>query len=584
MRSNFFYKITFSHIMVVLFALFTVSLLALPRLESFYVSNLEDHLKVQGRLLAELVSVQYEPDIAPMQPLAERAAKESKTRVTIVSSAGVVLGDSENNPSQLENHRTRPEIRKAIDQGQIGVSRRYSTTLGYDMLYVAVPVSYEGKTMGAVRLAVTLDSIRQLQRHLAGVFFLSLLVAAIAGALAAVFISRRLYEPMAEITEAAQDMAAGNLSRRVYHFEDDDFGKLAVAFNSMASALASNINEISLVKNRLETVLDTTLNGILLVDTRGRIEFVNPAMINLLGLETKGEYTGMSLVEVVRSYDLVRLMEQVLATGDQHTREVILYNRSEIMIEALGVPVMTGGKGIRGALLVTRDITRIKRLEEVRKDFAANVSHELKTPISAISGFAETLVNEADSPDMVREFAGIIYNEAGRMERMVKNLMNISRLETGSVTLKREVINLVELVKETADLLAGRGAQFNLSIQGEARVSADHDLIMQVMTNLLDNAIKYSEAPAQIMVNLVTASDRVRVEVNDRGIGIPEHEIDRVYERFYRVDKARSRQTGGAGLGLSIVRHIIEAHGGTVGVKSINGQGSSFYFELPTTY
>ncbi|MGE5380485.1 MAG: ATP-binding protein [Methylocystaceae bacterium] len=584
MTRSFQSRINLSHIVVIIVALITFSLLALPRLENIYVSSLEDYLKDQGKVLAELVALQYEPEIEPMQPLAQRIAQESGTRITIISSGGVVLGDSQYEPAKMENHRTRPEIRKALDHGEIGVIRRYSRTLGYDMLYVAVPVHYQTQIIGAVRLAVKIDYIHELQRHLAGVFFLAVLVATIVGALAALLISRRLYYPLAEITNAAQDMAGGNLSRRVYHFEDDDFGKLADAFNSMAYSLNNNINEISLVNDRLKTVLDTTLNGLLLVDTNQRIEFVNPAMHELLGLDRDTSYNGQKLVEVVRSYDLVRLIEQVLASAEQFNREVTLYTRGETMVEAMGVPVITGGQNIKGALLVIRDITRIKRLEEVRKDFAANVSHELKTPIAAISGFAETLINEADRPDTVREFAGIIFNEAGRMDRMIKNLMNISRLETGAVTLKRERLDLAEVARETAELLTGRGTEFEFNVDGAAVVMADRDLLIQVFTNLFDNAIKYSEPPARISINIINNRDHVKVEVHDQGIGISESELSRVYERFYRVDKARSRQTGGAGLGLSIVRHIIEAHGGTVGVTSILGEGSTFYFELPTTF
>lgn len=581
MFKDFRYRLILSHMIAVLLALIIVALLGLPKLERFYAGELENRLRQEGLLLAEIVGSSYPFEPARMQALAKRAASDTGFRVTIISSGGVVLGDSSHDPQSLDNHRQRPEVRQALDNGEIGVAKRYSKTLQTSMLYVAVPVWKEGQSIGAVRLAVSMKALKSLKLSLAWILLLALIIAALIGLAVSIVMSRRLSEPLYEITEAVQDMAAGNLSRRVFCFQDDELGRLAQAFNSMAEALAANIEEISVVKNRLETALCNTVNGVLLIDSRGRVEFINPAFKEMIGLGEDENYVGENFVNVTRSYDFTRLIDMVRDKKQAVSLEISIYRRGEMTVEAQGVPVLSEGGVLKGVLVVVHDITKLKKLEQVRRDFVANVSHELKTPIAAISGFAETLLDEAEDPDMVREFAGIIYSEAGRMERMIKNLMEISRLETGNAVLIKEVLDLASLAEEAAGILESQGHHFSIKIKGEGKAVADHDLILQVFINLMDNAIKYSYPPASIEVNLLQEGEVAKVEVTDHGVGIPPSELERVFERFYRVDKARSRQTGGAGLGLSIVRHIIEAHGGTVGVESVYGEGSTFSFTLP---
>lgn len=565
---------------IILLSLLIMAFLSLPALERYYVKSVEDGLEREARLLALLVK---DLALAPGQGLQELAIKSSRganTSITIVARNGDVLADSDYAPGANDNQGKMPEFRRAF-AGYPSSVIRYNSDRSSEMLYVAVPVEVNGEIKGAVRTALPLEQVRTLQLRLLYTYLLAIAVALLAGIIATSIVSRKLIDPLSEITSAARDMANGNLKRRVHYYENDDIGKLAAAFNSMANSLTANISEISQVKNRLETVLDTTVNGVMLIDMRGRIEYINLALKRMLQIPEDSSLIGDSYLDITRSYEFTRLVALVSQKEERCSYEFAMYNRGEQLVEAQGVPVLDAQRKLKGILIILHDITRLKRLETVRKDFVANVSHELKTPVAAISGFAETLLNESDNPEAVTEFAGIIYAEAQRMDRMVKGLLELSRLETGSVNLRPGFCSLGSIAVEAGNLLRAKENEFLLAVEGDAEILVDHDLILQVFTNLFDNAIKYSLPPAKIIVNIVPENNTVKVEVEDRGAGIPAEEFSRIFERFYRVDKTRSRHTGGVGLGLSIVRHIVELHGGTVGVKSLLGQGSVFYFYLP---
>jgi two-component system phosphate regulon sensor histidine kinase PhoR len=414
------------------------------------------------------------------------------------------------------------------------------------------------------------------------ILLVSLLVAGGAGIFVGVVLARRLTAPLCEMTEAVEDMASGNLERRVYYHEDDVIGKLARSFNRMADTLAAKIKELSEVTSRLKTVLNTTVNGLLLVDEEGRVEYINPALIQLFRLKTGVSYLGRHYLEVTGCYELATVVDEVTSRKNPFSCELTVYGLGgERVLEVSGVPVIEGKGVLRGVLLIFNDVTQLKRLERMRKDFVANVSHELKTPLAVLRGCAETVLSEVGNPEVVREFTEIIHVEAQRMEKIVRNLIELSRLETGKVDLKKEILSLADIAEEAVSLLKKQGSEFTFTLNGDEMLPVDRELMLEVFLNLFDNAIKYSQHPAWIGVNIERVGDMVHVEVRDKGIGIPEADLERVFERFYRVDRVRSRKTGGSGLGLSIVKHIIELHGGKIGVKSALGKGSVFYFTLP---
>ncbi|HAA89321.1 MAG TPA: hypothetical protein DCE07_01875 [Peptococcaceae bacterium] len=578
-RKSFQFRLAVSFIGIIFLALLLMGVFSFPALKRVYISHLEENLRQEALLIGEVVREKL-PDEKAIQNLALLAARDTGARVTIVDQQGSVLGDSEKDPRQMENHGQRPEIKEAL-AGKTGVAQRFSSTLGYQMLYVAVPVESSGEVKAVVRMSLPLNEVAKLQWYLALILLISFLMAGGAGIFAGIVLARRLTAPLCEMTEVVEDMASGNLERRVYYHEDDVIGKLAKSFNRMADTLAAKMRQISDVTNRLKTVLNTTGNGFLLINGAGKVEYANPAFVRIFRIPPDTSLLGRNYLEVAGCYELARIVEAVISSKKPQSREITLYGRGEQVLAVQGVPVLDEGDFLKGVLLVVNDITQLKRLEQVRKDFVADVSHELKTPITVIRGFAETILEEPENTEAVTEFSRIIYNEAGRMEKIIKNLLDLSKLETGNVQLKREPLSLRSIAEEAGRFLKQKH-DFFLELQGDGVAMVDYDLFLQVFLNLFDNAIKYSRPPARIEVSFEENKSKVFVKVKDEGIGIPERELPRVFERFYRVDKARSRKTGGTGLGLAIVKHIIELHGGEVGVQSRLGQGSVFYFTVPT--
>jgi two-component system phosphate regulon sensor histidine kinase PhoR len=355
----------------------------------------------------------------------------------------------------------------------------------------------------------------------------------------------------------------------------------------MAGHLGHIINEISAVKNRLEALLENTVNGIIMIDDQSRIAYINPAGMALLGLEQNP--LGGNVIEAIKSYDLLEMIDKVKSEADPLCKSIQVYQADEKHIEVNVVPINEGKReGAMSILIVMNDITETRRLEKVRKDFVANVSHELKTPVATISGFAETLLSEGDeNAEHVEEFSTVIFKEAQRMKKLINDLLELSRLESGKVSLNIQPLDMISLIKESIALVKMRNpiakARIEFNEPGEElQFDGDPDSITHILENLLDNALNYSNDGGLITVNLERYGKKgVRVSVRDEGEGIPEAELPRIFERFYRVDKARSRKTGGTGLGLAIAKHLVENHGGTLEVESYPGKGSIFSFALP---
>lgn len=555
-------------------------------LKDYLINNLKTNLTYEAVLVADMISLDDRNTRPYMGEIAGQTAKDTGMRVTIINSEGVVLADSQFDPAKMELHHTRPEVYAAL-RGKTGYNIRLSDTAEIKMLYVAVPFD-DGTINGAVRLAKPLTEVYSLYEKM-----LSILLAVILGTALIAFgisigIAKHFSRPVKDITRAVKDIAEGDLSRRAAVPSDDELGILAVAVNNMTAYLERNITEISEVKNRLEALLNNTINGIVMLDAHERITYANPVAVSLLQLPA--EFAGRKQAEMIRNYDIIELADQVRQGGKILCRETLLYGATERVVEVTGVPVKDGELPHEqgGVLLVFNDITEIKRLEQVRRDFVANVSHELKTPVAVISGFAETLLAEKEeSPENVNEFSQIIYDEAQRLSRLINELLELSRLEADRVELNIYKFDMVTLIEETAAIIKQRYPGANIKIQEKniddecLEIEADRELIAQILINLLENAVNYSSIGSLIEVIMEGSTDKVKVSVKDQGIGIPEREQKRIFERFYRVDKDRSRKTGGTGLGLSIVKHLVENHKGEVGVTSQPGAGSEFYFILP---
>ncbi len=585
MRSSLRVRLIGYYGALILFVMLAVGLAIVRYVDRFYMDNISRQLTYEAKLVGEMASALDLSHPGPaIQSVALRAGKDTDARITIVARDGTVLADSRENPLKMANHGSRPEIRDAL-RGESSSIVRYSSTLRRNMIYAAVPVFKDGQVEGVVRVSLPLAAINLLLRQLWGVILGGMLIAGLFSILMGWGLARRLTRPIGEMTEAAKAIAGGDLRKRVYpEKEMSEIQVLGDAMNAMAKSLEEKLNELSAVKTRLETVLSNTVNGVIFIDHKGEILYVNPAARRMLGISGK-EVTGKNHIEITRSYALADSVDSVLREGRACKKEFVLHNLGGKTVETNIVPVRDE-TGAQGALVVLNDISELKRLETIRKDFIANVSHELRTPLSAISGFAETLMVENEDNPAVLQFSRIIYEEAQRMTRMVNSLLQLSRLESAGVELDLQEIDMGMLLHSVSQSMEPRLAEKKVSIKHDLpaeglKVRADRDRLVQVLVNLLDNAIRFSPEGGTVTVRATPSRDEVLVEVIDEGPGLGQEEASRVFERFYRVDRARTRGKGGVGLGLSIVKHIIELHGGRVGVRSTPGRGSVFYFTLP---
>lgn len=583
MFSSFRRRLTGTYMIVIVTVLIFIGLLMTFGFRAYLFDNIKANMQSEAKLIAESLALSKDEDSNYLTRLAKLAGEDSETRVTIIDSTGKVLADSEFVSSTLGNHKDRPEVFQAL-KGKTGIQTRFSDTAKVKTMYVAVPFKNQN-TNGVLRLARPLTEIEDMYRKSLYMFLLALLLGGALTAIISVRLADRFSRPLTTITEAVQDMAAGNLKRRVLWDYEDELGSLSTAVNEMASKLDANIQEISTVKNRLEMVLDNTVNGILMVAADGRITYANPVAMRVLGSDKR--IIGRKHFEAVANYDLLSVIDQVRKDGFPYKGELVLENLGGKIIEVHAVPISeTEGFVPAGVLLVLNDITELKRLEQVRKDFIANISHELKTPVANISGFAETLLAEQSENEHVHEFSSIIYEESQRLRRLIESLIKLSNLETGTPELNLVEVDARDLVNEVVHVALKRNEKRGLKIESilpekPVMIKVDRDSIVQVLINLVKNAIAYNLDNKPIRVELDESEGGIKISVQDHGEGIPESDLKRIFERFYRVDKTRSRKTGGTGLGLSIAKHLVENHGGEVGVDSKLGAGSTFFFTIP---
>jgi two-component system phosphate regulon sensor histidine kinase PhoR len=552
--------------------------------KKYYMQNVESNLIYEIRLVQELIRQKDQQGISNQnfQDICKIAGEETDTRVTIINRSGKVLGDSDFDPAKLGPHNTRPEVYKALE-GKIGIAIRYSETAKTKTIYVAMPYT-SNSSNGVVRMATPLIEAEKLYNHIWMVLLLAIIATGAAAVLISLLLADRFSRPLKDITAAVKDMAQGNLQRRILYNNKDELGILADTFNDMAKNLDNNVKEISRVKNRMEALLYNTVNGIIMIDAVARIIYANPAAMQLLG-ETN-EIIGTKYLEAIKDYELLEAIDRVRKLMQPEHREIVMHSLQGKIIDVNIVPITNSSVSDQGFLVVLNDITGLKKLEQVRKDFIANVSHELKTPVASISGFAETLLEEGgENPENVTEFSRIIYEQSQRLSRMINELLELSRLESDNHELHVEQVNLNCLMKDTINLIKQRNdcrdRIIDLRITDALTVNGDPDVIAQVLIILLDNAIKYSPGHDHIVVSAEEQNHEVQISVEDHGIGIPQNEKERIFERFYRVDKTRSRHTGGTGLGLAIAKHLVENQGGQIRVDSVLDKGTVFSFTVP---
>lgn len=565
MRSQIFLKLLAAFVVVIVAATLILDVSVRRAWERSLREQIEHSLRVNVVLFAERVNTDKQHSV---QQIAADVAKASNARATVIDVSGKVLADTEADPATMENHSTRPEFRAALG-GNVGGSTRSSHTIGVEFLYMAAPV--EG---GAVRLAYPLQAIAEVQSQVRRTLLPSSLIAILIAMALAAFASRYLAARLQKIVTFSERVAEGDLSARVEEHSHDEIAQVASALDRTARRLESSFHEIETGKQRLETLLDSMQEAVLGISADGRIQWANRMMSTLLHGSLK---TGAPFIQSIRDAEFVSTVRKALEQKSIQTVRVktILPGRT---FQATVAP-MTGG----GAVAVFYDLTELERVEKTRRDFIANVSHELRTPLTSIQGYAETL-EESTEPGSTRDYIEIIRKNAARMSRLTEDLLVLARVESGEQKLAKQVISPAELLDDVArnfrEPTQAHHIELVIENSSKQQVEADPDALFQVFTNLVDNAIKYGGSGGRIVIGTRDVADAVEFFVSDMGQGIASEHLPRLFERFYRVDRARSRESGGTGLGLAIAKHIVIAHGGTIRAESELNHGAIFLFTL----
>jgi len=553
----------------------------------FSVQQTAEVLKTRGHLAApHLIPAQKNQDYIEVQKTCRELGELTGTRFTLIDLSGAVIADSEEDPVVMDNHGDRPEIMGALDSG-FGQAIRYSYTLKQNMIYVALPIVDAGVVLGTLRLSLPITAIEEtLDAVYRRVAWAGLAVALLT-AIVSFFVSRRVSRPLEQMRRAAKRFAGGDLTHKIPESHILELGSLAASMNQMAEQLDDKMQTVVRQRNEQEAVLAGMTEGVLAIDSEARLITANRAAAEMFSLSPDRVH-GRTLPEIIRHAALLEFVDNVLTSGESGEAEIILFEKGERYFQVHGTLLKDAGGEVIGALFVLNDITGLRRLETVRRDFVANVSHELKTPVTAVKGFVETLLDSAmDDPETARRFLEIISRQADRLQAIIDDLLSLSRLEqeADKAQISMAPTNLQPIIGAAIKACELTAAEKNVKIvlscdeKLTARINAP--LMEQAIINLIDNAVKYSDEGGEIKVLASATGKEIVIEVSDNGIGIAEEHLPRLFERFYRVDKARSRKMGGTGLGLAIVKHIIQIHGGYPGVVSEPGKGSTFSITLP---
>ncbi len=584
LRKRFFWKIYAGSLVLVLLAAAIVSILVTRRIERDSMHDIEQSLHDRAELLRE-ISLQFfrrESDPA-FQERVQAIGHQIGTRLTVIREDGIVIADSEKDPAVMDNHGERGEILDAREGG-IGRRVRYSDTLQTRMMYLALAVEDGGTLHGFVRTSLPLVVVEQRVRRVRVVVALGALIAAGAAAVIGFFVARRVTGPLAAMTRVAGAIADGDYTQTARVRTRDEMGQLAAALDRMSGQLRERMERITADRNEVVAILASMVEGVIAVDRDERIVHMNAAAGEILGTAPDAS-GGKHVWEVTRLLEVTETIAKALETAAGVTAEATL--AGDRVVEMQAAPLRDAEGRLSGAVVVLHDVTRLRRLETVRRDFVANVSHELKTPLTAIQGLVETLLDdEAMDEATRRRFLVKLKDQAGRLSALTADLLALSRLESGDEALELKADDVRrpvdEAVREFGVPSEQKGVTLTATLpDSPVVVLCQLEAMRQLVDNLLDNAVKYTPEGGRIEVRLTSEDREAVLEVADAGIGIEPRDQQRIFERFYRVDKARSRELGGTGLGLSIVKHITEAHGGSVTVESAPGLGSTFRVRLP---
>ena len=591
-RKKLFTQIFPTYFLIAVISLVVAVWFVFSALNTFIFQQTRENLTARARLFSQyILESEFSPEasrIREINRICQQAGKASRTRITVILPEGKVIGDSEEDPARMENHKDRPEISAALKTG-LGSSIRHSSTLDRNMMYVAVGVPENGPATLIVRTSLPLTSVYQALGEVKGKILQACLLITLLVALVSLIVSKKITRPIQEIKEGAQRFAAGHLDRQLLLPNSEELSGLADAMNRMSVQLDERIKTIRWQKNELETVFSSMMEAVIAVDNNDRILRSNHAAeIFLSG--TDRQMQGKYLYEVIRNHEFTRFAAEAAAVDKAEADLVFEVKEEDVRVLNVKSAALIDETGKRiGTLLVLNDVTRIRQLENMRKEFAANVSHEIKTPLTSIQGFAEALLGEpaVAGNEEVRRYLDIIVKNARRLSAIIEDVLRLSNIEHADrqkdfhfeeKKIAAVIDSAVNICRPEADR---KGVAIVTACDPALTASMDFSLAEQAFINLLENAVKYSFENSEVKIDVTTKNRDTIINFSDKGIGIPAAHIPRLFERFYRVDKTRSRKLGGTGLGLAIVKHIAQIHGWRIDVRSTPGQGSIFSVIIP---
>ncbi len=612
------WRIAIPYMVLILVAMAVLSIYLSHIVRDTYLDDLEVHLATEARLIGDVLASSGAAGVdgasgaasAPTwdgsggnyDALARRYAELLIAHVAIIGADGTVLGESEKGRNQVGNQLYRPEVQQALAEGQ-GSSLRSSGPDGSDIMYVAVPVVLGDRVSGFVRVALPLSQVEANVARLRRAILSAALLAALGVVVLAILVAERTARPVRQLTEVVRRVAEGDLSARLLPTTNDEVGTLTRSFNQMSDRLRGTIAKLVEERNRLTTVLDNMADGVIITDGDGRVRLINPAAARLLGIDEEVALA-RPFAQVARDHQIIELWQQCYEQREEQFESVELSHQG-VFLQAIVTPLQEAGP--QASLVILQDLTRIRRLETVRRDFISNISHELRTPLASLRAVVDTLRDGAlADPPAAERFLNRMDIEVDALAQMVRELLELSRIESGQVPFRLKAVSVEEVVGQAVERLRPQAERAELTLSVDLSpdlppVLADVERAQQVITNLVHNAIKFTPAGGRVHVSgysfrissagdvqpeglsldyeALTSGDWVLISVEDTGVGISASDLPRIFERFYKADRARSG--GGTGLGLAIAKHIVQVHGGHIWAKSVEGQGSTFQVALP---
>ncbi len=560
---------------------------ALTALRELQLNTISESLKIQAQFVGEILEPTFsDRDIREIEALCNKLSAKTACRITALAPDGSVLGDSDSDPERMENHSNRPEVKTAM-AGLIGSSVRYSFTVNHDMVYVSVPIMKDGKLLGIVRTSTPTEKMGLVLQDFYVKLGAMVLLLAVAAGIVSLFLANRISSPITEIKEAAIKIAHGQLNQKVSSGGSREIAELSDAINEMVEQLRERLNIMTRQRNELESLLGEMVEAVIVVDNKKRVVRMNQTAEKIFQAKFD-QSLGKDIIEAIRNKSLNQFVIRSLSSSSPIEEELTVIGNPDKVLQAHGTQISDPQGNPAGALIVLNDISRLKNIDQIRKDFVANVSHELKTPVTSIKGFLETLRDGAiRDPNAAERFLNIAIKHTDRLTTIIEDLLKLSRVEQeadrGAMKLEEgSVCDAIQSVTRFLEVMAQeRGITIIIECDSSLQIKMNRPLFEQALSNLLDNAIKYSVTGSDVSISAKQIEREVLIEVKDKGCGIPSDQLPRIFERFFRVDKARTRDKGGAGLGLSIARHIINLHSGRIEASSGIGQGSVFTIHIP---